>query len=473
MGTWMRAGPAFVAVLALAVAGCSGGDDETVKTWTIGGTVAGLAGSGLVLATPGQADLAVAAGQTSFRFATAVEGGTAYAVTVSTQPGGQSCAVANGTGTVGDADVTSVAVTCAPLGAWALTGFLAVPRSAFTTTVLATGEVLVAGGEVNSTGGAWAATATAERYDPVTGTWTTVAPMGTARRWACAARLASGEVLVAGGDNPDGILATAEVYDPVADAWTPTTGSMAAGRLLATCTRLASGEVLVAGGAVTGAAQASADRYDPATGLFTATQAMAAGRFFHSATILSSGEVLVVGGCSTNPCFTTTAAAERYDPVAGSWSDAGVLPGNFGVGGHAATLLPGGEVLVAGGCHVGNGTCPDTADQRHLSLFQPAGPTWTGLGPLAVGRTMGAALLVPGGDVLVAAGDYHGLTKQTTERYLQASRGLVEGPGTAAFHGNRVGWAPLDGGRWLLVGGLLSAVGGNVQNSGAAEIFSE
>ena len=48
-----------------------------------------------------------------FSFATKLAGGAAYNVTVKTNPSGQSCSVANGSGTIAAADVTNVAVTCA------------------------------------------------------------------------------------------------------------------------------------------------------------------------------------------------------------------------------------------------------------------------------------------------------------------------------------------------------------------------
>ena len=49
----------------------------------------------------------------SFSFATKLANGAAYNVTVKTNPSGQSCSVANGTGTIAAADVMNVAVTCA------------------------------------------------------------------------------------------------------------------------------------------------------------------------------------------------------------------------------------------------------------------------------------------------------------------------------------------------------------------------
>jgi hypothetical protein len=78
------------------------------------GTVTGLAGTGLVLQNNGGDDLAVSA-DGEFSFPSPIASGAPYNVTVLTQPSGpsQSCTVANGSGTIGAADVTSVAVTCA------------------------------------------------------------------------------------------------------------------------------------------------------------------------------------------------------------------------------------------------------------------------------------------------------------------------------------------------------------------------
>ncbi|HEU4382253.1 MAG TPA: kelch repeat-containing protein [Anaeromyxobacteraceae bacterium] len=359
-------------------------------------------------------------------------------------------------------------------GSWSTTGSLAVARSAFTITVLSSGKVLVAGGQVDSTGGAWAATATAEIYDPSTRAWSTVAPMASPRRFACSALLPSGRVLVAGGESPaNGALATAEVYDPVGNAWSATAGPMAAKRLSATCTSLglASGQVLVSGGSHTGGVERTAELYDPATGLFTPTGSMVTGRTFHTATPLLTGQVLVVGGADVATFDTTTPSAEEYDPASGTWSDASALPGGFGVGGHTATLLPTGEVLVAGGCHVGSGSCPDAPDQRHVSLFSPGSRTWTDKGSLLIGRTLGAALLLSTGDVLIAAGDYHTMGGGT-ERYETATGKIGGGPGMLTSHGDRVGAAGLGDGTWLVVGGILLD-GATVQNSRVAEIFTE
>ena len=90
--------------------GNSGGGSHT-PSFTIGGSVSGLTGSGLVLMNNGADALTVAANATSFTFTTAVASGAAYAVTIQTQPSGEQCTVVNGSG-MASGDITSVAVSC-------------------------------------------------------------------------------------------------------------------------------------------------------------------------------------------------------------------------------------------------------------------------------------------------------------------------------------------------------------------------
>jgi hypothetical protein len=76
-------------------------------------TVSGLVGTGLVLQNNGGDDLAIAT-DGEFSFPSPIASGATYSVSVKTQPSGpsQSCGIANGTGTIGSADV-NVTITCA------------------------------------------------------------------------------------------------------------------------------------------------------------------------------------------------------------------------------------------------------------------------------------------------------------------------------------------------------------------------
>ena len=73
--------------------------------------MSGLSGT-VVLQDNGGDNLSVTANG-SFTFATSLASGAAYSVTVKTNPSGQTCTVSSGSGTVGSANVTSVAVSCA------------------------------------------------------------------------------------------------------------------------------------------------------------------------------------------------------------------------------------------------------------------------------------------------------------------------------------------------------------------------
>ena len=88
----------------------SGGGSTTSSSFTVGGTVSGLSGT-VVLQDNGGDNLSVTANG-PFTFATPLASGTAYAVTVKTNPPGQICTVSNGSGTIGSANVTSVTVSC-------------------------------------------------------------------------------------------------------------------------------------------------------------------------------------------------------------------------------------------------------------------------------------------------------------------------------------------------------------------------
>ena len=101
-----------------------GGGSPAPTTYAVGVTVNGLSGTGLKLQDNGVDTLPVGASGT-FAFNGRLAAGAAYAVTVLAQPGGQTCTVANGSGTIAAADVSGIVVACtdvpAPLAVTAIT----------------------------------------------------------------------------------------------------------------------------------------------------------------------------------------------------------------------------------------------------------------------------------------------------------------------------------------------------------------
>jgi len=114
-------------------------------------------------------------------------------------------------------------------------------------------------------------------------------------------------------------------------------------------------------------------------------------RYAHTATLLPNGKVLVVGGVGPNRCSTPTNDAELYDPASGTWSTTGSLStARFN---HTATLLPSGEVLVAGGYT--HQVSLDSAE-----LYDPATEMWRPTGSFNTIRAIGSATLLPNDKVL-------------------------------------------------------------------------
>jgi N-acetylneuraminic acid mutarotase len=288
--------------------------------------------------------------------------------------------------------------TAATRPIWIPTGSLGQPRLFHTATLLGNGKVLVAGGI-----GVAGAVASAELYDPVSGTWSATGSMSMPRVGHTVTLLASGKALATGGelDTLRGAVGTAEIYDPATGSWSPT-GKLMTARSSHTGTLLQNGKVLVVGGInwstdVVG----SAELFDPATGTWSQTGSPIQARFSHTATLLNDGRVLVARGAVDNDWETAVSSAELYDPATGTWIP--VASGGGATVLHTATLLPSGKVLVAGGGPSPVFT-PKPGSLAMSELFDPATLSWARTGDLGTPRYLHTAALLPTGEVLVTGG---------------------------------------------------------------------
>ncbi len=272
------------------------------------------------------------------------------------------------------------------------TGSMPTALSGYTATLLGNGKVLVAGGFIQGTG----TLATAELYDPATGTFTATGSMGTARSGHTATLLKDGTVLVAGGTDSNVEFATAESYDPTTGEFTPTAGSMGTARAGQTATLLNDNKVLVLGGVDTnGNYLSSAELYDPGTGGFSPTGSLLTAVVAYTVTLLGNGKVLVAGGFATNA--SPLATTELYNPTAGTFAATGSMAGARAQ--HTATLLNTGKVLYAGG------TDASGKPVAVAELFDPVAGTFAATGTMVTARTQHTATLLKDGTVLLTGGE--------------------------------------------------------------------
>lgn len=292
---------------------------------------------------------------------------------------------------------TSVAfVSAQSLGVFSNVGQLTTPRTGPTATLLTNGKVLVAGGWATLAG--WPVWSSAELYDPSTASFALTGSMATARYAHTATLLPNGMVLIAGGSsvinsNSSNLgLASAELYDPSTGTFTPT-GSMMTGRCFHTATLLNNGKVLITGGDTSnasGSQLASAELYDPVTGTFSAAGNMTAPRDNHFAVLLTAGRVLIEGGlggfCVSPP------NPEVYDPVTGAFTLTGGST-NPGLTPMTAALLPDGTVYTTMNvpCDFGNGA----------ESYNPATGAFTSITSLPSASVGFTATLLPNGQIFL------------------------------------------------------------------------
>ena len=258
-------------------------------------------------------------------------------------------------------------------------GSLALPRRKFATAVLGDGSVLV-------TGGVWfqrspprrLTTPSAELWSAAAGRWVSPAALMVSRAMHTATLLQNGKVLVANGatnrpgstSDPSFDLASAELFDPSTGSWSMASPTKQA-RAHHTATLLHDGRVLVVGGK----APTTTEIYDPRSNTWLTPGQLIVPRTSHSAALLKDGSVLVCGGIRTFPTMgPSLSSCEIFDPKVGAWTSVAGL--SEAVVGHTLTTLQDGRVLRVGG----------DVEGQHLSqeaeIFDSKTKSWIKTSPL-------------------------------------------------------------------------------------------
>ena len=225
--------------------------------------------------------------------------------------------------------------------------------------------------------------ATAEIFDPDTGTSTVTGSMSVSRFRDTAILLPDGRVLIKGTpfDPP-------EVYDPRSGSFVAMEDRP---ELIAdaTITALSTGDLLTID------TKGNVSRFDPESWQFEFLTKMDLPRSGHSTTLLQDGRVLIVGGASATGALTR---ADVYDPSSNSISQVGDL--RHERWGHRAVLLQDGTVLILGG---ETGNVDDPEDETAAERYDPDTESFTPAGDPRVAPLHAVALL-PTGIVFLMGG---------------------------------------------------------------------
>jgi hypothetical protein len=294
--------------------------------------------------------------------------------------------------------------------------------------------------------------------------------------------------------------------------------NLSAQRVGGSAVALPNGGVVAFGGVLlAGTAQATVDRYDPATKLWSPAQPMGVARGIPIVVRLNDGRVLVAGGAAASDTgFSASTAAEVYDPAANTWTP---VANQMAVAraavesSRAATVLPDGRVLLAGGAEQPSATVdvfnPSTntftlgkpmgkqrslagqtrlADGRVLvaggsdaggelaaaEIYDPAADTWTPVaGSLITPRAAPGLFTLPNGRVLVAGGGapsfFPVITGTAAAETLDPATGQFASAGTMSMPHNAGSAAQLPDGRVIFAGGTATSI--NDPPSAAVDIY--
>lgn len=475
-----------LSLAAMLLAGCGGGSAQP-SAYQVGGTVIGLAGSGLELQLNGGPHLAVLSSGV-FAFPSGLRTGATYSVTVAAQPSAlaQTCVVTHGSGTVGAASVTDVAVDCTPTPFTTLVN--QPPEAGYLSLLLTDGSVMMQ--SLNDASVFYRLTP-----DPngsyVAGTWSRLSspPPGYAPYASSEVVLADGRVLFVGGEYnqnqyvepfaPSGLTNMSAVYDPVTDHWTmisPPPGVAYIGDVAS---------VVLPDGSYLFGDKLGRDmwRLDPSSLTWSSVPSVGKTDDF-----AEEGWTLLPGGTIFTIDVGIPPHAEHFDLVTGRWySDRNTpvgltsptgTPGGWTYGpapvevvggitygpGSAGTYYPPGEVgpalLLPDGTVFATGSA-EGGNVAHTALYTPgttpADPGVFNAGPdFGTGDDAGdaSAALLPSGHVLIAT---------LSGRFYEYDGAMLTVTGTLSTHGGNVEYflLPLPSGQVLVTGRETQIYAGN------------
>lgn len=293
--------------------------------------------------------------------------------------------------------------------------------------------------------------------------WDTVASLARPRAYARAVPLATGEILVVGGLDPDDPQITSyksELVDPATGRVTLLAQPLL-GRVNQSVTEGWGDRIAVIGGTEwRGTYWAPVDRVEvfiPASRAWLIGKPLGDPRSDHGATALPDGRILVTGGNQGTRLLRST---EIYDPSRDSWTPAAPMPRartQFSI-----ATLPDGRVIVAGGFR------EDGRITISTLLYDPVRDAWSDGPAMLDARLNHAMVALANGDLLFVGGESYG--SGTAERYDFRKNKFTDA-GRIASPRVVPQAALLRDGRVLLTGGLAFPARGGFRPLVESEIW--
>ncbi|HYD42069.1 MAG TPA: kelch repeat-containing protein [Anaeromyxobacter sp.] len=331
-------------------------------------------------------------------------------------------------------------------------------RMMHTTTALPDGSAVVIGGRRGTFMEFLPPEPVIERFDPSTGEWSEAGTMWRAREQHTATLLADGKVFVAGGTRLDASASIArstwELYDPATEAVTH--GTLTPDRTSHAAVLLRDGRVLLVGGTSTVTGQGANLRTCQLVDATTSPPTFTDGGTLNGTALRSDLALLADGRVlATTTVDGVETGTEIFDPGTRQWTLA--TPRLHRRDHHATVALPDGRVLVFGGSVVDSGTrvFPPAAE-----LWDPETGEWSEVPEPLAHRLSAydAVVVLPGGEVLVAGG----ITDWPDGRVVMTTLVEVFDPGSLTWSIDGALVRPrghhtvtlLEDGRLLAVGGI-------------------
>lgn len=314
----------------------------------------------------------------------------------------------------------SIVVALAQGGTWSTRAPMPTARWSAGSGVV-NGIIYVMGGttSVTSSGSDVAAL---EAYDPTSDTWSTKAPMPTPRH-SFGVSVVNGILYTVGGYAFSCLCSvpTVEAYDPRTDTWTTKAPMPTARNGLVT--GMVNGIIYAAGGNSPSSAYLNTlEAYDPVSDSWSTKTSMPTARYEPAAGVVD--DVLYVAGGSQ---YGNLSTLEAYDPATDTWSTKPQMPTpRYYLGTGVLNEL----LYAVGGYN-------DQVALSAVEAYDPSIESWTAVTPMPTPRVPSVAV-VDGTLYAIGGYDYvHGMPLSTVEALTPPTPGAAELSGGNSFNGNQ------------------------------------